>query len=63
MILWLATALALSSAAAWPTKGWPSSTPAAEGLDAAVLNRLDAERPAITAQFARDRVLAAVPSR
>ena len=43
MILLFATALALSPAGAWPTKGWPSSTPAAEGLDAAVLDRLDAE--------------------
>jgi len=33
----------LSSGAIWPTQGWPSSTPAAEGLDAAVLDRLDAE--------------------
>ena len=43
MILWLAAALMLSSGAIWPTKGWPSSTPAAEGLDASVLDRLDAE--------------------
>jgi CubicO group peptidase (beta-lactamase class C family) len=43
MILWLAAALTLSPAAAFPTKGWPASTPAAEGLDAAVLDRLDAE--------------------
>jgi CubicO group peptidase (beta-lactamase class C family) len=43
MILWLAAALTLSPAAAFPTKGWPASTPAAEGLDAAVLDRLDTE--------------------
>ena len=43
MILFFATALMLSSGAIWPTKGWPASTPAAEGLDAAVLDRLDAE--------------------
>lgn len=27
----------------WPTKGWPASTPDAEGLDANTLNALDAE--------------------
>jgi CubicO group peptidase (beta-lactamase class C family) len=27
----------------WPTNGWPTSTPEAEGLDAATLNALDAE--------------------
>lgn len=27
----------------WPTTGWPESTPAEQGLDAAVLERLDAE--------------------
>src|SRR5262245_46297236 len=27
----------------WPTRGWPSSTPEAEGLDAAALSALDAE--------------------
>jgi CubicO group peptidase (beta-lactamase class C family) len=43
MILWLAAALTLSPAAAFPTKGWAVSTPAAEGFDAAVLDRLDAE--------------------
>jgi CubicO group peptidase (beta-lactamase class C family) len=43
VILFFATALMISSGAFWPTQGWPSSTPAAEGLDAAVLDRLDAE--------------------
>ena len=43
MILFFATALSLTPAAAFPTKGWPSSTPAAEGLNASVLDRLDAE--------------------
>jgi CubicO group peptidase (beta-lactamase class C family) len=28
---------------AWPTKGWPTSTPQAEGLDPAPLSRLDGE--------------------
>ena len=28
---------------AWPTRGWPSSTPEAEGLDPAALGTLDAE--------------------
>jgi len=43
-MLWLAAALTLAPApAAWPTKGWPSSTPAAEGLDPVVLDRLDTE--------------------
>lgn len=27
----------------WPTRGWPTSTPEAEGLDKAVLDRFDAE--------------------
>ena len=27
----------------WPTQGWKASTPAAEGVDAAVLESLDAE--------------------
>ncbi len=31
------------AAPAWPTKGWATATPQAEGLDAAVLDRLDAE--------------------
>lgn len=46
MTLLLAAALFLSSAgtaAAWPTKGWAASRPEAEGLDAAVLSRLDEE--------------------
>ncbi len=45
MMLFFATALALAPAdtGAFPTKGWPISRPAAEGLDAAVLDRLDAE--------------------
>ena len=43
MILFFASALTFSLAAAWPTKAWPSSTPAAEGMDTAVLDRLDAE--------------------
>ena len=30
-------------AAEWPTAGWPESAPAEQGLDAAVLERLDAE--------------------
>lgn len=46
MTLLLAAALFLSSAgaaAAWPTKGWTTSKPEAEGLAAAVLSRLDEE--------------------
>jgi CubicO group peptidase (beta-lactamase class C family) len=44
MMLFLATALTLwPGEPAFPTKGWPVSTPAAEGLDAAVLDGLDAE--------------------
>jgi CubicO group peptidase (beta-lactamase class C family) len=43
MILFFVTALSLTPAAAFPTKGWSASTPAAEGLDASVLDRLDAE--------------------
>jgi len=42
VILFFATALMISGAI-WPTQGWPSSTPAAEGLDATVLDRLDAD--------------------
>ena len=30
-------------ATGWPTSGWPESTPAEQGLDAAALDRLDAE--------------------
>lgn len=39
-------ALAISAArgqAQWPTTSWPTSAPGAEGLDATVLNRLDAD--------------------
>ncbi len=46
MTLLFSAALVLSSAgafAAWPTKGWTTSSPEAEGLDAAVLRRLDEE--------------------
>jgi CubicO group peptidase (beta-lactamase class C family) len=44
VILFFAAALTLApGGAAYPTNGWPVSTPAAEGLDAAVLDRLDAE--------------------
>jgi CubicO group peptidase (beta-lactamase class C family) len=44
--LLLSASLFLSSAraaAVWPTKGWTASRPDAEGLDAAVLSRLDEE--------------------
>jgi CubicO group peptidase (beta-lactamase class C family) len=43
VILFLAVALMLSSGQNGPTPGWPVSTPAREGLDAAVLAQLDAE--------------------
>ena len=45
MTLLLTAAMLMSSAAAvpWPTKGWASSTPEAQGLDAALLGALDAE--------------------
>jgi CubicO group peptidase (beta-lactamase class C family) len=36
-------ALAAGSPPAWPTKGWPESTPEAQGLDAAVLEALHRE--------------------
>ncbi len=36
-------ATAWSAEPAWPTKGWPTSTPEAEGVDKAVLDRFDAE--------------------
>ena len=45
MIFLLIAALLLSSAAAapWPTKGWKTSTPEAQGLDGGVLHNLDEE--------------------
>ncbi len=42
MILALAAAVS-SSSVSWPTKGWPESTPAPEGLDAAPLEAFDRE--------------------
>jgi CubicO group peptidase (beta-lactamase class C family) len=36
-------ATSVMAAETWPTAGWPASTPAAEGLDAAALERLDRE--------------------
>lgn len=44
LALILALAAAVSSTpTSWPTKGWPSSTPAAEGMDTAALDALDRE--------------------
>lgn len=42
MILALAAAVSPSSAS-WPTKGWPESSPAAEGMDVAPLDAFDRE--------------------
>ena len=33
----------LSAQSSWPTKGWPTSTPGAEGLDAKILGAFDAD--------------------
>lgn len=38
-----ATATATTAEVPWPTKGWPTSTPQAEGLDPAPLAKLDAD--------------------
>ncbi|MEO8681630.1 MAG: serine hydrolase [Vicinamibacterales bacterium] len=54
MCKWMVVAIAIMLAgctgaapgapdSAWPTKGWAASSPAAEGLDGAVLDKLDAE--------------------
>ena len=44
-VLWLSVTAASAAPAqtAWPTKGWPTSTPQAVGLDAKVLAGLDSE--------------------
>ena len=39
----LSTAQAQSTQGPWPTKGWPTATPQAVGLNAAVLDSIDAE--------------------
>jgi CubicO group peptidase (beta-lactamase class C family) len=41
--LCLIAAAVLAGEPSWPTAGWPSASPDAEGLDAAVLSRFDAE--------------------
>jgi len=41
LLLYVSTATA--QATGWPTSGWPESTPNEQGLDAAALDRLDAE--------------------
>lgn len=43
LVLLLNLSTGTAQASGWPTSGWPESTPGAEGLDAAALDRLDAE--------------------
>jgi len=43
LVLSVVTASSLAAQSAWPTKGWPTATPQAVGLKAAVLDSIDAE--------------------
>jgi hypothetical protein len=43
VVLLAAAATSTSTAQSWPTKGWPTATPQAVGLNAKVLDSLDAE--------------------
>lgn len=42
-LLFVATALPAQSRDAWPTKGWPTTTPRAAGISEAVLDSIDVE--------------------